>query len=100
MTSPAQGEVPTSVTLYVASDGPNSVAAMSNLKAALAQYPGHQVVVQIVDVVTDPARGLRDGVLVTPMLVRIAPLPERRILGNLHDGSLLLTVLGLVAGGA
>jgi len=73
---------------------------MSNLKAALAQYPGHQVVVQIVDVVTDPARGLRDGVLVTPMLVRIAPLPERRILGNLHDGSLLLTVLGLVAGGA
>ena len=98
MTSPVQGEVPTSVMLYVASDAPNSVAAMANLKAALAQYPGHQVVVQIVDVVTDPARGLRDGVLVTPMLVRIAPLPERRILGNLHDGSLLVTVLGLAAG--
>ena len=47
------------------------------------------------DVPTFPdAPILRDGVLVTPMLIRCAPLPERRILGNLRDRALLLAVLG------
>lgn len=88
----------TRITLYVANDGPNSVAAIANLKAALVGHPRHDVVVEIVDVVTDPERGLRDGVLVTPMLVRNAPLPERRILGSLHNSQLLLDVLGFEAG--
>jgi circadian clock protein KaiB len=92
-----QANASTRITLYVASDAPNSVAAALNLKTALAEHPGHDVIVEIVDVVMDPDRGFRDGVLVTPMLVRVAPLPERRILGNLHNATLLLTVLGFAA---
>ncbi len=41
-------------------------------------------------------RAVNDGVLVTPMLVRVAPLPERRILGKLADRRMLLRVLGLL----
>jgi len=86
--------------LYVADDAPNSLTAIANLRAALAQRPAGPVELEIIDVVDDPARGLRDGILVTPMLVRLAPVPERRILGNLRDRALLLEVLGAPDGTA
>lgn len=85
------------LTLYVAGDAPNSLGARAHLTAALAELSDHEIEVEIVDVVSDPDRGLRDGVLVTPMLIRRAPLPERRILGNLRDRALLLAVLGRAA---
>lgn len=95
MTGPATCAV--RVTLYVAGDGPNSVAATTHLKRALADFPGHAIEVEIVDVVVEPDRSLRDGVLATPMLIRRAPSPERRILGNLRDRPMLLAFLGLAA---
>ena len=81
--------------LYIAGDGPNSLAAVANLKAALAQFPAHRVDLEIIDVVTDPERGLRDRIFVTPIVVKVAPPPERRILGNLQNRDILLGVLGL-----
>ncbi len=87
----------TRVVLYLAGQSPNSSAARANLRGALSQFPDHAIDVELIDVLTDPARSLRDGVLVTPMLVKIAPLPERRILGNLRDRRALLDALGLPA---
>jgi circadian clock protein KaiB len=80
--------------LYVAGDGPNSVAAKRNLRAFLARYPDHEVDLAIIDVLVDPERGLADGVLVTPLLVKVAPTPERRVVGNLQDESALVAGLG------
>jgi circadian clock protein KaiB len=81
------------VRLYVAGDGPNSARAVANLRAAIAELAHAPDDVEIVDVLQAPERGLRDGVLVTPMLVRVAPPPERRVLGNLSDRVNLLGVL-------
>lgn len=81
------------VRLYVAGDSPNSARAIANLHAALAELLLEVDGVEIVDVLRVPERGLRDGVLVTPMLVRVSPIPERRILGNLSDKALLHGVL-------
>jgi len=83
--------------LYVAGEAPNSLAAVANLHVALARCAEHSVQVETIDVLRDPDRALRDGVLVTPMLVRVAPLPERRVLGNLRDRDTLLGVLGIDA---
>jgi len=38
---------------------------------------------------------VRDGVLVTPMLVKIEPQRARRVLGRLRDRRLRLAALGL-----
>lgn len=83
------------VRLYVAGDAPNSAAAVANLRAALAQCPEHLLAVEIIDVLAEPDRALRDGIMITPMLVRLAPLPERRLLGNLRDRAALLNLLSL-----
>lgn len=82
--------------LYVAGDAPNSVAAVANLGVVLARFPGRSVELEVVDVVVYPERGLVDGVMVTPMLVKLGPPPVRRLLGNLRDHELLLGALGLV----
>jgi circadian clock protein KaiB len=81
--------------LYVAGDARNSNAAISNLRSAIGECAPGRVNIEIVDILTEPERGMRDGVLVTPMLVKVAPSPERRVLGSLHDRLTLLEVLGL-----
>ena len=83
--------------LYVAGDALNSIGAIANLRAAIAECAGGEADIEIIDVLRDPDRGLRDGILVTPMLVKIEPLPERRLLGSLRDRQILLAVLGLEA---
>jgi len=82
--------------LYVAGDSPNSVAAERNLRGLLASYPGVRADLQIRDVLVDPEGGLAARVLATPTLVKVAPAPEARVMGDLHDLDLLRSVLGLV----
>ena len=83
------------VRLYVAGDAPNSTSAVASLRSLLALHPARPATVEIVDVLLHPERGMRDGVLVTPTLIKLAPRPERRLIGNLKDTRILVTVLGL-----
>jgi len=83
------------VRLYVAGDGPNSQSAIAALRALLAEFDGHGIELEIVDVLMDSERALQDGVLVTPLLLKLAPPPERRMLGRLSDRRSLLSLLGL-----
>jgi hypothetical protein len=76
------------------------VAARANLRSVLADHD-LEVGVEIIDLLLDPRRGLRDGILVTPTLVKAAPAPEQRVIGDLRDRSALLSVLDSeVAGGS
>lgn len=83
------------VRLYVAGRSPNSVAATGALRALIAEFSARGIESEIIDVLLAPERALEDGVLITPMLVRVEPPPERRVLGNLSDRKALLVVLGL-----
>jgi circadian clock protein KaiB len=82
--------------LYVAGASPNSVQARSNLRAALEASAQTEVNLEVVDVLVHPERGLQDCILVTPTLIRLAPAPEQRVIGNLHDRDALLAGLGIV----
>ncbi|MDF3071231.1 MAG: hypothetical protein K0R38_6832 [Polyangiaceae bacterium] len=81
--------------LYVAGASPNSAAAISNLRALLEYHSPNSVELELVDVLVRPEDGLSAGILVTPTMVKVAPLPERRIVGNLRDTAALISVLGL-----
>ncbi len=81
--------------LYVAGQSPNSSAALANLRSLLAEYPAYEVDLEVIDVLRDPDLGLRDGITVTPMLLKSEPPPERRLLGSLRDRVALLGALGI-----
>lgn len=80
--------------LYVAGASPHSVAALANLKALAPRLNGGRVEFEVVDVLREPLRALTDAILVTPTLVRLSPLPECRVLGDLRDVELVLRSMG------
>jgi circadian clock protein KaiB len=81
--------------LYVAGNGPNSTRALDNLTALCREHlnDGHRI--EIVDVTREPERALKDKVLLTPTLIKVAPAPARKIIGNLNDTATVLLSLGV-----
>jgi circadian clock protein KaiB len=79
--------------LYVAGNAPNSLIAVANIKAICAAHfaEGHEL--EIVDLLKHPARALEDGIIVTPMLLKLSPLPVQRVVGNLSDTVQVLLTL-------
>lgn len=81
--------------LYLAGDALNSTQALANLRALCRTYLPDRHVIEIVDVFKEPKRALEDGIFMTPTLVKLAPLPTRKIVGTLNHTATVLTALGL-----
>ena len=85
--------------LSVTGSAPNSIAALANMKAVRAALDeDHEL--EIVDVLERTERALADDVLVTPTLLKLAPRPPCRIVGNLSNIHQVLSSLGIVQGAA
>lgn len=79
--------------LYVSGHTPNSIRAISSIKRLLeAEFPGHYSL-DIIDVLKKPEMAFDDGILVTPTLLRMMPLPVKRVIGDLSSQEKV--VLGL-----
>jgi len=83
--------------LYVAGEAPNSVQAMRNLKILCEQHCDGPFNIDIVDVLLSPERAWEEGVIVTPMTIRVSPEPSVHLVGNLSNSEQVIQVLGLVS---
>ena len=81
--------------LYIAGSAPNSTLAQANLAALLKAYGIRDHELEVVDCIRDPKRALRDGVLVTPTLLRVSPAPQQTIVGTLSDTRRVAAALDL-----
>lgn len=81
--------------LYVADSAPNSARAIANLAAICKAHLQFSFKLEIVDVLKFPLRALADGVLVTPHLAKLSPLPAAKIVGDLSDRRSVLLALGV-----
>jgi circadian clock protein KaiB len=79
--------------LYVAGTAPNSVKAIANCRAICDEHFASKHELEIVDLLEHPARALADGIIVTPTLLKLLPLPVQRVIGSLNDTSQLLLAL-------
>ena len=84
--------------LYVTGSAPNSIAALNNLRALRSRLAEHEL--EVVDVLEQPEQAMADEVLVTPTLMKLAPRPPCRIVGDLSDTRQVLTSLGISSAGA
>jgi circadian clock protein KaiB len=89
--SPPQSSI---LRLYVGGNAPNSLRARSNLQTLCAAFTG-PVDVEVVDVLETPKRALTDGVLLTPTLVKLAPPPVLKMVGDLSDTYRVRAALGM-----
>ena len=81
--------------LYVAGDGPNSIRAIANLGEICDEHLAGRYIIETVDVLVDQARALTDGVMLTPLLVKLSPTPVRKIIGSLSERQAVLQTIGL-----
>lgn len=82
--------------LYIAGGTIASTRAQANLTAFCEQQEAGRFDVELVDILREPLRALSEGVLLTPTLVRLSPLPIVKIVGDLSDRAMVFSALGLV----
>jgi circadian clock protein KaiB len=81
--------------LYITDSGPNSVRAIANLEAICEEHLKDNFRLEVIDVLEFPLRALADGIVVTPSLAKVSPLPAAMVVGNLSDKSGVLRALGI-----
>ncbi len=83
--------------LYIADQAPNSVQAVANLEAICREHLSlaGPYKIEIIDILKEPQRALKEGILVTPTLVKLSPPPVCKIVGNLSEKAKVLLALGL-----
>jgi circadian clock protein KaiB len=83
--------------LFIAGESPNSLQAIANLTVICDTHLAGRHEIEIVDVLLDPQRALRESILLTPTLVTESPYPGHRIVGTLSQTEPILQILGLGA---
>jgi circadian clock protein KaiB len=97
-----KSEVPDYVLrLYVTGKAPNSLRAIAMVREICEECLNGHYQLQVIDIYQQPALAEGDHILVAPTLVRKAPGPLRRLIGNLADRKRILAGLELqsAAGG-
>lgn len=79
--------------LYIAGQTPRSIAAFQNLKRLCEEYLGEAYRIEIVDLLDHPESARADEIVAVPTLVRQAPPPVRKIIGDLSDTERVLAVM-------
>lgn len=81
--------------LYVSMASPISLRAIANARRILQEaYPGtHQLTVLNIAEHVEEARA--DQIIVSPTLLRVLPLPQRRFIGDLSDLNRLRAAFGI-----
>lgn len=91
---------PIELRLYIAGDSPRSRLALASVRR-LDQSPlAGRIRLEVIDVLDEPARAESDRILATPTLLRLAPAPTRRILGDLASLGRLVSALETGAPGS
>lgn len=83
--------------LFIAGQLGNSLNALANIRALGNHMLGGDYELQIIDVLEQPELAEREKVTATPTLIKDAPLPARRLIGDLSHTPRVLAGLGLSA---
>lgn len=83
--------------LYVSGETPASRRAVGNLRRICAEVLHGNCDTQVIDILRDPQAAEDEKILATPTLIRLAPEPVRRLVGDLSDWMTVLRGLDLTA---
>ncbi len=81
--------------LYIVRGARNSNHALANLTALLKEHFEGSYRLEVVDMLQDPQRARADGILLTPTLIKLSPVPRSYIIGDLSQtGRVLQSLMG------
>ncbi|MCR8561713.1 circadian clock KaiB family protein [Mucilaginibacter sp. BJC16-A38] len=71
--------------LFVTGATPNSTRAISNIKEFCETYLKDRYELEIIDVYQQRLIAEKEQIIALPMLVKVSPLPQRRLIGDMSD---------------
>ena len=86
------------LTLFITGTGPASARAEENLRRICDDSLDGKARIEIVDVLQSPELAEEEGILATPTLIKRAPPPVRRLIGDLSDPEQVLAGLDFYPG--
>lgn len=81
--------------LLVSGASPNSLKAIANFKRICEEYISGKYDLEIIDVYQQPLIAKQEQVIALPLLIKLSPLPARRLIGDMSDKQKVLKGLGL-----
>ncbi len=81
--------------LYVLDEQPRSQAAVINLNRLCAEHLKGQCHIEVIDLLKTPEAAKRDQVVAIPSLRKIAPKPEKLLVGDFSKAQVVLKGLGI-----
>jgi circadian clock protein KaiB len=93
MPSQSSGDGGWHLRLYVAGQTVKTIAAVDNIRTLCDQFLGENYQLEIIDLLEEPELAEQDKILAVPMLVRKAPTPVRKIIGDLSNVDLVSAAL-------
>ncbi len=85
--------------LFVTGSTPRSVRAIRNILELCEKFLQGNYELEIVDIYQDPVMAKEGQVIAAPTLVREAPLPVRRLIGDCSDTEKVMLALDIHATG-
>lgn len=82
--------------LYVTGMLPNSARAVINIKAICDKYLNGRHELEVIDIYQQPSLAVKEDIIAVPVLIKKAPLPEGRIIGDLSDVEKVLSGLDII----
>ncbi|MEU6820465.1 circadian clock KaiB family protein [Streptomyces atriruber] len=92
---PCRGPATYSFTLFVAGATERSDAARWNLLTLCDTRLVDGYELEVIDVMQQPELAEENHILATPTVLRLSPLPRRRVIGDLSDQNRAALALGL-----
>ena len=91
------GEGPVSLRLYVNGRSRNAARALAALNELRTVHLPADAAIEVIDLQQRPEVAEEQHLLATPALIRLSPLPVRRIIGDLSDAEQVMLALDLDA---
>jgi len=81
--------------LYITGASPNSTRAVSNIKNICETHLKGRYTLEIIDVYQQSDIAQTEQILALPLLIKLAPSPQKRLIGNMSDSRKVLKGLEL-----
>jgi circadian clock protein KaiB len=81
--------------LYIAGQTPKSILALENITKYSAAYLKVKYIIEVIDLLKTPQMAEDDQIFAIPTLVRKAPKPFKKIIGDLSNKEKVLTGLNI-----
>lgn len=83
------------LSLYITGATPKSTRAIKNLRAICDQYLQGRYELEVIDIYQQPERAQEGQIVAAPTLIKLLPLPLRKLVGDMSDEQRVLAGLGL-----